>query len=117
LELPSYIVACRAVTRQQARDEQIYQSHYWVTRFANKICSHRNNLSNNRKAVFSVGQSPDIITETSLELSSVVGYVPDSKDISRHKDFMCTVVTVIFAVCNSVGLLQLLCSNLLPGND
>jgi hypothetical protein len=59
--------------------------------------------------VFSVGQSQDIISERSLELSSVVGHVPDRKDVSGHKDFMHAVVTVMFGVCNSVRPLRLLC--------
>jgi hypothetical protein len=40
------IVACRAVTRKRHRDKQIYQSRYWVTRFANKTHSHGNDLNN-----------------------------------------------------------------------
>jgi hypothetical protein len=45
-ELFENIVACRAVTRQRPRGKLIHQSRYWVTRFANKTCSHGNDLSN-----------------------------------------------------------------------
>jgi hypothetical protein len=31
---------------QRPRDKQIYEDRYWVTRFANKILSNGNNVSN-----------------------------------------------------------------------
>jgi hypothetical protein len=40
-----YVVVCRVVTIQQPQDKRIYQSHYWVTHFANKTCSHGNDLN------------------------------------------------------------------------
>jgi DNA-binding transcriptional regulator/RsmH inhibitor MraZ len=39
-------VACRAITRQQLWDKQIYQRSYWATYFANKTHSHGNSMSN-----------------------------------------------------------------------
>jgi hypothetical protein len=44
--LLKHIVACRPVTMQLPRDQQIHHSRYWVTRLANKTCSDGNDLSN-----------------------------------------------------------------------
>jgi hypothetical protein len=64
-----YIVVCRAVTIQRLRDKQIYQSRYWVTFFANRTHSHRNNLSH----VFTAtNQEPTIEVLLEMVFSTVV---------------------------------------------
>jgi hypothetical protein len=54
--------------------------------FTNKTRSHGNNLSNNTRAPFSVGPSRDVITETHLEVSSVVKKLPFREELSMETE-------------------------------
>jgi hypothetical protein len=110
-------------TSQQATTQELLEAVSSVVRAANvatQPCGKHASITI-EELCFLRGPCRWVINGVSLELSLVVGYSPDGKDVSEghvkishqetitedREDFTSADVTVIFGVCNSVRLLQL----------